>query len=157
MALLIRSVLGEFNADRPGFASSDPEMSDLCSAYQADGCAYWVLLDDAEKVIGGVGIAPLAPTVSGVCELRKMYLHPDFRGRFLGALLLQTALEFAGQHYRWCYLETLQRMSRAVSLYRKFGFMALPTPLADTGHHGCDKWLLLEFSANPTESAPFRK
>ncbi|EAR09822.1 GNAT family N-acetyltransferase [Reinekea blandensis] len=148
MAALIRTVLGEFDADRPGFASSDPEMADLYRAYDRPSHAYWVAVDDSGEVVGGVGIAPLEPAINGVSELRKMYLHPKARGQGVGRALLTKALAYAEHHYRWCYLETLVRMDRAQALYRQAGFMSLPSPLVDTGHHGCDRWMLLEFSAD---------
>lgn len=148
MASLIRSVLGEYDADRPGFASSDPEMADLYLAYNNVDCAYWVAVDASGAVVGGVGIAPLEPVIDGVCELRKMYLHRNARGQGIGRALLHKALAYAEQHYRWCYLETLVRMDRAQALYRQTGFISLPAPLVDTGHHGCDRWMLLEFSAD---------
>jgi len=141
--LIIRAVLAEHGADRPGFAWQDPELSALCQAYSAPGHAYWVV-SHGTQLLGGVGIAPLKPDLVQTCELQKMYLSPAGRGHGLGQLLLQTALEFAQQHYRWCYLETLTNMSDAASLYRKAGFMALPAPIISTEHSGCDRWFLKE-------------
>ena len=146
LEFIIRTVLAEYGADRPGFAWQDPELSALSKAYNAPGHAYWVV-SQGSQVIGGVGIAPLKPTVVHTCELQKMYLSPIARGQGLGQLLLHTALEFAQQHYQWCYLETLTNMTDAAMLYRRAGFMALPTPIISTEHGGCDCWFLKELGA----------
>lgn len=143
MANIIRTVLQEFDADKPGFASQDAEMTDLYASYDSPGYGYWVI-ETRGRVVGGVGIAPLTPAMDGVCELRKMYLRPEHRGRGWGRAMLRHALEFAAQHYRWCYLESLDRMPGAIALYRSMGFIGLPAPLVATGHHGCDQWLLCE-------------
>lgn len=146
MAEIIHQVLGEYDADKPGFASQDAEMADLFTAYQPVAHAYWVVESGDGEIIGGVGIAPLQPEIEGVCELRKMYLKGQYRGQGWGRALLEQALSFAALHYRWCYLETLQRMPEALALYRGHGFMSLPRPLIETEHHGCDYWLLCELS-----------
>lgn len=35
-------------------------------------------------------------------------------------------------------------MDAAQKLYRRAGFKPLPAPLGATGHHGCDRYFLLE-------------
>jgi len=143
MAAIIRSALTEFGADRPGFAWQDPELADLSQAYAAAGQAYWVVTLGSQ-LVGGCGIAPLRPWVTETSELQKMYLCPSARGHGVGALLMEAALAFAGEHYRWCYLETLTNMTGAASLYRRAGFIALPQPLIQTQHAGCDSWYIKE-------------
>jgi putative acetyltransferase len=58
IARIIRQVLTEFGANRPGFAWADPELEALTQAYQAERSVYYVAVVDAQ-VVGGVGIAPL--------------------------------------------------------------------------------------------------
>ena len=40
------------------------------------------------------------------------------------------------------FLETLDRMEGANRLYSKFGFEQVDKPVGDTGHFGCDRWLI---------------
>lgn len=143
---IIRTVLTEFGANKPGFAWQDASLSALSSAYQTPNSAYWVAVDGTE-VIGGCGIAPLQPGINDVCELQKMYVRADYRKTGVGKQLMQTALEFAQIHYQWCYLETLNSMQQAELIYRKNGFIQLPKPLILTEHSGCDRWYLKEFTA----------
>lgn len=142
---VIREALIEFGANKPGFAWQDSTLSCLSSAYEKPNCAYWVA-EEGGVIIGGCGVAPLQPVVADVCELQKMYLSGDARGQGVGRALMQTALEFAQQYYRWCYLETLSSMQQAHHLYRKNGFMSLPKPLIETEHCGCDQWYLKELA-----------
>jgi len=143
LAAIIRAALTEFGANRPGFAWQDPELSNLSQAYAGHAHAYWVVTLGS-KLVGGCGIAPLKPRVGGTCELQKMYLCRSARGQGLGTLMMKTALAFASEHYRWCYLETLTNMMAAASLYRRASFIALPKPLIGTEHGGCDCWYLKE-------------
>lgn len=140
---IIREVLVEFNANKPGFAWQDPELSCLASAYMDADSTYWVALS-AGQIVGGCGIAPLSPPIAGVCELQKMYLQKAVRGQGIGEQLINSAMAFAQQHYRWCYLETMATMLKAQQLYRAKGFIALPVPLVATEHSGCDHWFLKE-------------
>jgi putative acetyltransferase len=140
---VIRQVLTEYGANRPGFAWQDASLSALNKAYLKENEQYWVVLKD-EEVVGGAGIAPLDPQLKGVCELQKMYLLPNARGLGAGRALIGQAITFASDYYQWCYLESLANMNHALSLYRKNGFIALPKPLIETDHSGCDQWFLKE-------------
>jgi putative acetyltransferase len=145
VAAIIRQVMPEFGASGPGFALHDPEVNGMSAAYAVPGRAYWVVVDEADRVLGGGGIAPLDGGTPGVCELRKMYFLPEARGRGAGELLLRRCLAFAQQAgYRTCYLETLAGMTQAQKLYQRLGFQPLARPLGATGHFGCDRWYALE-------------
>ena len=140
---VIRQVLTEYGANKPGFAWQDSSLSALNLAYLNDNEQYWVVLEQ-NVILGGVGIAPLQPNVGSVCELQKMYLLPKVRGKGVGQALINQAVTFASDYYQWCYLESLSNMTKAISLYRQNGFMALPKPLIETDHSGCDQWFLKE-------------
>ncbi len=66
----------EFGADGPGFALHDPEVDHMATAYSAPGAAYFVVVDEGGRVVGGAGVAALEGGEAGVCELRKMYFLP---------------------------------------------------------------------------------
>ncbi|MGE0582184.1 MAG: GNAT family N-acetyltransferase [Steroidobacteraceae bacterium] len=145
IAAIVRTVMPSFGACGPGFAIADPEVDAMSGAYRRARAAYFVV-EAAGRVIGGGGIAPLDGGPFRTCELRKMYFLPQARGLGLGARLLARCLAVArGYGYGACYLETLTGMDAAQKLYRRAGFKPLPGPLGATGHHGCDRYFLLEF------------
>src|SRR3954454_9821832 len=69
--------------------ATDADLSDLESSYHGPGGAFEVLINGSGEVVGTVGLCPLG---DGRCELRKMYLAADCRGRGLGKRLLQHAI-----------------------------------------------------------------
>lgn len=143
LCALIKSVLCEFGANKPGFAYMDEETSSMYEFYQENGKAYFIAEKD-NKLLGGIGFAPLLGGAVNVCELRKMYLEKDARGLGLGYELLRIAMNEAKTIYISMYLETLSRMSQAISIYRKAGFEFLPQSMGNTGHYRCDTWMIKE-------------
>ena len=146
LARVIRAVMPEFGACGAGFAISDLEVDFISKAYSRPGHAYFVVsIDGAVK--GGAGIGPLENGPQGVCELRKMYFLPELRGLGAGQTALKECLKAAREMgYARCYLETLERMTRARALYEKNGFVPLDKPMGKTGHFGCDRWYLKDLS-----------
>ncbi len=144
IATIIRGVMPEFGACGEGFAINDPEVDFMHRAYTAPRCSYFVVECDG-LVMGGGGIAPLEGGEMDVCELRKMYFLPPLRGVGAGAALMERCLDSARKHgFRRCYLETLRGMDAAMRLYERSGFQPIPGPMGMTGHHGCDRFYLLE-------------
>ena len=46
--------------------------------------------------------------------------------------------------YKKVYLETMPELGKAVSVYEQFGFQYLNGPMGNTGHFGCDVWMIKE-------------
>ncbi len=137
---VIQTVMPEFGASGEGFAIHDEEVLDMHAAYIIKGAAYFVIEENG-KINGGGGIGPLAGGEANVCELKKMYLMPEARGRNLGQLVLDRCLDFAISFgYKFCYLETFRTMERALDFYRKNGFEQISEPMGSTGHFSCDKF-----------------
>ena len=44
--------------------------------------------------------------------------------------------------YRQLYLESLPELSKAISLYEKADFKFIPGPMGNSGHFGCNIWML---------------
>ena len=81
---------------------------------------FYVLEEQDGSIVGSYGLYPMEP---GVCELRKMYLHRDYRGRGLGRRLLEDALARARQlGFRRITLETASVLKEAIRLYESYGF-----------------------------------
>ncbi|MEI3598258.1 MULTISPECIES: GNAT family N-acetyltransferase [unclassified Oceanobacillus] len=141
---IIKQSLESENLNIPGTAYFDPHLGELYQFYQTEPNAnYWVVVDENDEVLGGIGIGPFGNHV-GVAELQKLYLAPVAQGRGFAKKLMQTALEFASKHYTQCYLETFKSLSAANHLYEKFGFVKLKKPLSGSEHNACDCWYLKE-------------
>ena len=140
IASIIRSVMPSFSACGPGFAINDPEVDAMSNAYRRPRAAYFVV-EQAGRIGGGGGIAPLEGGPFQTCELRKMYFLPEVRGLGLGQELMDLCLSTARRfRFRRCYLETLKHMTQARALYERNGFEPLPGPLGQTGHFSCDAY-----------------
>lgn len=144
IAAIIRNTLKEFGGDRPGTVYTDPTTDALYELFRKPGSSYYIaLLND--QIVGGAGIYPSDGLPEATCELVKMYLLPEARGIGLGKFLIEKALQFAKEYgYKQVYIETLPELRQAMSVYEKFGFTYLDGPLGNTGHFGCDIWMLKE-------------
>ncbi len=142
IALIIRSVLAEFKANKPGTVYYDPTTDDLYSLFSHPGSCYWILEMDGH-IMGGSGIYPTDGLPGGCCEVVKLYLLPEARGKGYGRMLIHKCFESARQHgYQQVYLETMPELKMAVGLYEQCGFEYLQGPLGNSGHFGCDLWML---------------
>jgi putative acetyltransferase len=76
------------------------------------------------------------------CELRKMYLQRDYRGRGYGKQLLEHALAQAQElGFRQITLETASVLKEAIRLYERYGFVPYtPAHLSPR----CDQAYVLE-------------
>jgi ribosomal protein S18 acetylase RimI-like enzyme len=78
------------------------------------------LAEAAEHLVGSIAILKNAEEVA---QLRWLVVNPAFRGRGLGARLVQEAVAFArGAGYKSMFLETLKELPAAAALYRAAGF-----------------------------------
>lgn len=150
MAQIIRSCLTEFGVDKPGTVFTDPTTDDLHRLFRQDGSWYFIAEHEG-RMLGGGGIFPSAGLPSDTCELVKMYLVPDAREIGLGWKLIGCCIEKARSlGYGRMYIETMPELKKAISVYRKFGFREIPGPMGDTGHFGCDVWMLLDLQEDRT-------
>jgi putative acetyltransferase len=142
IASIIRTVLEEFGANRPGTVYTDPTTDHLSAVFQHPGSAYFVA-EQQGILLGGAGLFPTAGLPEFTCELVKMYLLPSARGKGIGLQLLRHVMATARQMgYRQMYIETMPELQQAIHLYEKAGFRYLTQPLGNSGHFGCDIWML---------------
>lgn len=83
------------------------------------------------------GCAALRPATDGVCEMKRFFVRPDFRGQGLGKQLARQLIADArGIGYATMVLDTLPSMKPALGLYESLGFVRrsayYDTPLAET-------------------------
>ncbi|MBX7170627.1 MAG: GNAT family N-acetyltransferase [Pyrinomonadaceae bacterium] len=142
IAKIIRNTLEEFDSAVPGTVYFDASTDHLFELFQHDRSVYFVAFVD-EKLVGGSGIFPTDGLPPKVCELVKLYLSPEARGIGLGIRLIQKCFETAKEMgYEKIYLETREKMKMAVPLYEKLGFAYLEKPLANSGHHSTNIWMI---------------
>jgi putative acetyltransferase len=144
IAELIRAVFREFKIDRPGTVYFDPTTDNLYSLFRKHGSIYWIAEEDG-KIIGGCGIYSTPGLPEGCAELVKLYLLSAQRGKGIGRNLLEKSIESAKElGYRQLYLESLPELNKAIGLYEKAGFKFIPDPMGNSGHFGCNIWMLMD-------------
>jgi putative acetyltransferase len=142
LARIIRKSLEEFNANKPGTVYFDDTTDNLSAVFTADKSIYFVA-EENSMILGGAGIYPTANLPEDTCELVKLYLAPAARGKGIGKLLMQQCFTAAKElGYKKIYLETMPELNIAVPLYEKMGFTYLDAPLGNSGHGGCDIWMI---------------
>jgi len=142
LAELIRTVFREFHIDRPGTVYFDPTTDNLFQLFRTTGSEYWIAEENG-IMIGGCGVFPTPGLPKGCAELVKLYLSATVRGRGIGRQLMEKTFESAKKYgYKTLYLESLPELSKAISLYEKAGFKFISGPLGNSGHFGCNIWML---------------
>jgi putative acetyltransferase len=91
-----------------------------------------------------VGCVALRDLDDGICEMKRLYVRPEARGTGAGTLLTDAIIaEARAAGYTRMRLDTIAPiMERAVSLYRRRGFIEIPA----YAEHPIDGALYLELT-----------
>jgi len=109
-------------AEDISFQNVDDELGTLPGKYARPGGVVLIARDGAEAA-GAVAYRMVEP---GVCEMKRLYVRPAFRGRDIGRELANELIDDArARGYRTMLLDTLASMSSARALYRDLGFVAV--------------------------------
>ncbi len=104
-----------------GFQQFDAEVASLPGAYaEPEGCILLAYADDDEPA-GCVALRPLGE--AGICEMKRLFVLPAFRGRGVGrALAVAVVGEARARGYAHMRLDTVSGMDTAMGIYRTLGF-----------------------------------
>ena len=145
---IIADARREYGIGERGVELLEPSDHALYATYQRQRTLYFVALSGGE-IVGGAGVAPLPGADPLTCELQRMYLRKDVRGRGIGEAVLQRCLAAAKQFlYVRCYLETVTQMRPALEFYGRHGFRDLQAPIGRTGHAHNDRWMMRPLRAS---------
>ena len=129
----VRTLFVEYRAElavEPCFQSFDEEIAGLPGVY-APPMGKLLLANVVGQPVGCIGLRPFP--LDGVCEMKRLYVRPPFRGDKLGKKLAERIIDDArGLGYKSMRLDSHPpTMEAAIKMYRKLGFREVgPYPVA---------------------------
>ncbi len=106
------------------FQGFDEELATLPGKYAPpNGRLYLAEYDDT--IAGCIALRPMEENC--VCEMKRLFVRENFRGKGIGKILTEQIISDAKKiGYGVMRLDTLQRMETARGLYAKLGFTVIP-------------------------------
>jgi len=90
------------------------------SAMYGPPAGVFLLAWQAGELAGGVGLRRLS---SEICEMKRLFVHDRFKGLGIGRRLCEKLIDEARSlGFQRMRLDTLERMTPAISLYKSLGF-----------------------------------
>ena len=105
------------------FQNFDRELVNLPGDYAPPDGRLLVAMEE-DQLAGCIAMRKLEP---GVCEMKRLFLRPAYRGKGLGRVLVEAIIDEAlNVGYTHMRLDTLPgRMDKAIELYRSIGFVEI--------------------------------
>jgi putative acetyltransferase len=128
----VRTLFTEYRAElavEPCFVSFEAELKTLPGDY-APPPGKLLLAKVIGQPVACVALRPFA--ANGICEMKRLYVRPPFRGDKIGRKLAERLIADARQlGYSTMRLDShMAAMQKAIEMYRKLGFYEIgPEPL----------------------------
>lgn len=124
--LIIKKLFNEYASGLDfdlDFQDFDKELAELPGEYAPPEGRLLLALSEKEAV-GCVALRKFAPCI---CEMKRLYIRPHFRGKGIGRELVKIIiLEGKKIGYKKMLLDTVPSMKEAIALYRSIGFHEIP-------------------------------
>lgn len=89
-----------------------------------------LLAVEREKVMGCVALRKVN---QNICEMKRLFVYPEYRGQGLGRMLSQEIINKAKHGgYQHMRLDTLDWLKEAIGLYQSLGFNEIPPYLKES-------------------------
>jgi len=112
------------------FANFAQEVEQLPAPYIAPSGSL-LLAKVGRRSVGVVGARPWSPRI---CEMKHLFVRPEFRGRGIGRALAEAIVEEARRiGYARMRLDSLESMKVARTMYRDMGFREIGPYFPPTG------------------------
>lgn len=97
----------------------DNELEDLKAKYGEPLGRLFIAYSEGRPA----GCIALKPLDTERCELKRLYVRPEFRGNGLAKMLMNLILSEARKAgYKYMYLDTLPFLDTAIQMYKRLGF-----------------------------------
>ena len=107
-------------------ANNDPLFADLENFdrnFQGESGCFYFLVDQNNRIQGTAAFSRKSSTEAQTCQLKKLYLAEDQRGKGMGGAFLGSVIQSASETgYTRIELQTDRRLEDAIHLYEKNGF-----------------------------------
>jgi ribosomal protein S18 acetylase RimI-like enzyme len=106
------------------FQGFDQELASLPGKYSPPKGRLYLAKDNG-TLAGCIALRPMEE--KDICEMKRLFVREEFRGKGIGKILTEKILLDAKEiGYHTMRLDTLQRMETARALYKKLGFTVIP-------------------------------
>jgi len=109
------------------FQSFDKELVELPGDYASPSGRLLLAFDD-DSLAGCVALHAFENS-NEICEMKRLYVRPNFRGHRIGQQLIDAVIAAAREiGYSRMRLDTVSgTMDKAIALYRSYGFKEIPS------------------------------